>query len=70
MHPDDINGSGHLISQVDISIILQQVLDHPQISLATGSDEGCVSIVILLNVQLGWIFRQNGKELKNISIVR
>ena len=69
-HDDITHLDKHLIGQLDVSLVLQQVLHHPQFTMATGCDEGRVSIVLLLNVQLSRVFTEEVIQLVDVSIIR
>lgn len=59
-----------LVGQVHVGPVLQQVLDHPQVTTATGGDEGCVPVVFLLDVQQRRVLLQNAVQLMDVPIIR
>lgn len=55
---------------MDVSPVIKQVLHRLQVSMAAGCNEGRVPTVVVLNIQVGWIFFQEVIQLIDVAFVR
>lgn len=59
-----------LIGQLAVGLVVQQVSDHIQVTMAAGSDEGGVPGVHLLNIQVGGVISEEEVQLTDVALVR
>lgn len=54
---------------MNVRPIVQQVPDHPEVTTATGRDQGCVPVVPVLDIELVGIFSEEAIEVMDVSVI-